>query len=121
VTLKTEKLPRWKRIAQEASKQCGRSRIPDIEIENFADIVNQTHTPLFYMDQHAKKSFRDYSQECAKMQSLGLCIGPEGGWSEAELTFLKKTGQKSIKLGPFTLRAETAAVAALAQALAFIK
>jgi 16S rRNA (uracil1498-N3)-methyltransferase len=49
--------------------------------------------------------------------SVGLFIGPEGGWSAEEISAFKKAGVAVRSLGPRILRAETAAVAALAQFL----
>ena len=43
-----------------------------------------------------------------------LAIGPEGGWAENELQLFRKAGWISASLGPTILRAETAAIAALA-------
>jgi 16S rRNA (uracil1498-N3)-methyltransferase len=43
-------------------------------------------------------------------------VGPEGGWAEEELAQFDSAGWQSVTLGPAILRAETAAIAALAAA-----
>jgi 16S rRNA (uracil1498-N3)-methyltransferase len=47
-------------------------------------------------------------------QSVGLILGPEGGWTEEEIVQLAAGGWKSCSLGLTTLRAETAAISGLA-------
>jgi RsmE family RNA methyltransferase len=42
-----------------------------------------------------------------------LCIGPEGGWEASEIAAARAAGYKIFCMGPWTLRAETAAVAAV--------
>ena len=50
-------------------------------------------------------------------ESVALAIGPEGGWAEDELKLFAEAGWKSASLGSTILRAETAAIAALAVAM----
>ena len=45
-------------------------------------------------------------------EEMTLLIGPEGGWSEKEVLFLKKTNATPVSLGPWIYRAETAAIVA---------
>jgi 16S rRNA (uracil1498-N3)-methyltransferase len=47
-------------------------------------------------------------------QRIAACIGPEGGFTESELEVMVGAGFSIVRLGPFTLRTETAAIAALA-------
>ena len=49
-----------------------------------------------------------------EMPALEIAIGPEGGWSPAEEALFNANGWRAATLGPRILRAETAAIAALA-------
>jgi 16S rRNA (uracil1498-N3)-methyltransferase len=49
---------------------------------------------------------------------VALAIGPEGGWTAAEGQMFKRAGWVAASLGPTILRAETAAIAALAVVMA---
>ena len=48
------------------------------------------------------------------LKSISFFVGPEGGWTENELTQLKKNVARVVSLGPAILRAETAAIATTA-------
>ena len=62
----------------------------------------------------------DVLRERPGLQSLALAIGPEGGWTAEELQQFEQTGWIAASLGAMILRAETAAIAALAVARAEI-
>jgi 16S rRNA (uracil1498-N3)-methyltransferase len=110
------RLDRWDRIVKEASKQSRRFTAPQI------------HAPLQFADFLAAESFSPYikyllyekAQELwqpnAEMLSNGIviCIGPEGGWDSGEIGQAKDAGCQVFGLGSRILRAETAAIAALA-------
>src|SRR3989338_1922697 len=50
--------------------------------------------------------------ETVKDQAIALFVGPEGGWTEEEISEAKESGFKAVNLGKTTLRAETAAIVA---------
>jgi 16S rRNA (uracil1498-N3)-methyltransferase len=50
----------------------------------------------------------------AQMPELEIAIGPEGGWAPEEEALFDANGWQAVSLGPRILRAETAAIAALA-------
>ncbi|MCC7460305.1 MAG: RNA methyltransferase, partial [Proteobacteria bacterium] len=50
----------------------------------------------------------------AKPESVSLFVGPEGGFSSAEREFFKKNGCKFVRIAPYVLRADTAAISAVA-------
>ncbi len=105
---------RAKRIAIEASEQCGRGSVP---------VVRE---PL-----HLEKALEQYKEKLElyvcqqggnpipsiEGKSAGLLIGPEGGWSESEQKMFSSSGLTSLGLGDFTLRAETAAIVASSKLL----
>jgi len=104
-----KKLPRWQRIAEEACKQSGRIKPPEIhllpETITFEELdFGGRPTFLFSLDGEPK-SLREVSFEG---EQLNLLIGPEGGWSQQETEALSC---QRIHLGPRILRADTAAIA----------
>jgi 16S rRNA (uracil1498-N3)-methyltransferase len=102
------KAERWERIVFEAVKQCGRSHVPVIETPaRLSDVLQRDGVKIFF----------DADAESPRVERAGamtLCIGPEGGWSDEERTQAKQSGAWFQRLGPRRLRAETAAIAALA-------
>jgi 16S rRNA (uracil1498-N3)-methyltransferase len=101
------KMERWQKIAFEATKQSGRAVIPTIEPPaQFRDVVARPGTKILF-DANAEPS-------PAGSGPLTLFIGPEGGWSEQELALAREHGAAIQRLGPRRLRAETAAIVAVA-------
>jgi 16S rRNA (uracil1498-N3)-methyltransferase len=111
-----QRLERWLRIVREASKQCGRIHAPQIRPPlDYADWLR-----LGEFDQYSKFLFYEKSDALwqpgmLKPGSGGvvLCVGPEGGWEEGEVAQAEAAGVRVSGLGPWTLRAETASIAAL--------
>lgn len=114
VPLETERgrgrgnLERWRRIALESCKQSGRSRAPAIESpRSVASVVEE---PGLLLAAHPGAPPMVVN---APGNVIAL-VGPEGGWSESELSLFTSRGVTLFGLGPRTLRTETAAVAAAA-------
>jgi 16S rRNA (uracil1498-N3)-methyltransferase len=100
----TAKFERWKRIAAEASRQCGRAGVMEIRaLTAFATVLGEANA--------ATTSIAVPGAATTPVGELTL-IGPEGGWDEAELASAASAGIRSIGLAPTVLRVETAAVAA---------
>ncbi|HEX7081746.1 MAG TPA: 16S rRNA (uracil(1498)-N(3))-methyltransferase [Gammaproteobacteria bacterium] len=109
----------WRRIAQSACEQCGRHRPPDIrEVASLDDALGGLPQPSvrIVLDPRA-----DSSLEAAERtaNAVFLLVGPEGGFSSPDLERIDEHGFERMRLGPRTLRAETAAIigAGLLQAL----
>jgi len=99
---------RWQKIVFEAVKQSGRSIVPIIEAPTaFEDILKREGTKILF-DADAAPATRQPSNP------VTLMIGPEGGWSDDELALARAHEVTFDRLGPRRLRAETAAIAALA-------
>jgi len=99
---------RWKKIVLEAVKQSGRSQIPSIEpAMKFDDAIAREGTKIVF-DADVQTGHRPPATETT------LFIGPEGGFSERELQLARESGASFERLGPRRLRAETAAIVALA-------
>lgn len=108
----------WLGVLRSACEQCGRNRVPEL-------------LPMLPLDA-ACTEFRRRAPEALAMMldpraaaalasvartarpAAGLLIGPEGGWSDAELATARLHGFTAVRFGPRVLRTETAALAAIA-------
>ncbi len=111
----TPRLERWDRIVREAAKQCRRLTAPRVHVPrafpDFLAVDEFSSFPKYLFYEKASEPWRlDSSQS---PQGLLLCIGPEGGWDGGEIEKARTAGYRVFSLGPWTLRAETAAIAAL--------
>ena len=107
-------LERWRRIALEASKQSGRSLVPEVAEPNDLRSVLEDGSAGIVLIAHPGGPPLELPPPGTATLAL---IGPEGGWSVSELNLASDRGARRFGLGPRTLRAETAAitVAALLQ------
>jgi len=113
---------RWRRIAHEAAQQSRRSDVPEIlQPTPLAERVRATSNAvrIVLAEQERTTTLRTLIEEAVEaagenMPSLEIAIGPEGGWAPAEEALFDANGWRAATLGPRILRAETAAIAALA-------
>lgn len=111
------KLTRWRRIAAEAAGQCGRGILPEVrDMITFSEAVREGGTadcPLFcYEGDGTKPLPAVLEREVPELVSL--MIGPEGGFSAAEVKAAENAGMISVGLGRRILRTETASSFVLA-------
>jgi 16S rRNA (uracil1498-N3)-methyltransferase len=100
------------RIAREAVKQCGRSRVPSVYGPvDLADALAVVSRPVLV----ASRGARLAEAAALDARSLSIAIGPEGGFSPAEDERFAEAGALFVGLGPRTLRLETAVVALLSR------
>ncbi len=115
-----KRVERWRKIAREASQQARRIAPPEIAepaaLKKAIALEQGSRIVLSEVEEHL--SLKAALRECKP--PLALAFGPEGGWSEAELELFNAAGWKTASLGHTILRAETAAIAALAVAMAEI-
>lgn len=108
------KLARLNKVSAEAAKQCGRSVAPRVEyVDDFSsalDCVAEVNNKLFACE-FAENTTADLS---LLQGSVAVVIGSEGGFSEKEASLAAQKGFESLYFGKRILRADTAAVAALA-------
>lgn len=107
-----KKIQRWNKIAMEAAQQCKRDVVPEIEMPlslKEACVQYQSDLNLVAYESMMENSalIRDVVNDA---QSVTVVIGPEGGFDESEIEFLKEKGYCCITLGKRILRAETAAL-----------
>jgi 16S rRNA (uracil1498-N3)-methyltransferase len=113
---------RWRRIAHEASQQARRSDVPVIhDPVSLADRIRaqSASTRIVLAEQERTTTLRDAVDAAiveagSEMPALEIAIGPEGGWSPTEEALFDANGWRAASLGPRIVRAETAAIAALA-------
>lgn len=138
-----KKLERWRAIAEEAAKQSRRVTIPavnDIAVWKAAlgdmaglDVMiapweDETGKTVADAVKEAILVWRDAvggtgksAVECDEpMFKIGIVIGPEGGFTDAEIAEARAAGARTVTLGPNILRTETAGIVAAALALAAI-
>lgn len=109
---------RWRKIAREASKQCGRADIP--EIEEIAVFSKWVKMRVVKYDLALIAALSDETR-CLKDVLKDFCgdrvavaVGPEGDFTEDEIGSAKDAGFKPVDLGPRVLKSDTAALAVLA-------
>ncbi|TAN14173.1 MAG: 16S rRNA (uracil(1498)-N(3))-methyltransferase [Burkholderiaceae bacterium] len=111
-----KKRERWRAIAVAACEQCGRNRVPEIHAPAaLNDFLAQTqgHTGwLLALDPGARAAAAE-RMSLAPDESIALLSGPEGGFTAEEEDAARRAGFAAVRLGPRTLRAETAPLAAL--------
>lgn len=115
---------RWRRIALEAAKQSRRTDIPDIahpvtlkaalEQEKSPTRILLSETEQATTLTEALTTSQKTTASEAVRQEVALAIGPEGGWAPEEITLFTQHQWQPVTLGPRILRAETAAIAAIA-------
>jgi 16S rRNA (uracil1498-N3)-methyltransferase len=112
------RLPRWRKIAHEAAQQARRVAPPEIgepaTLKQIAAAVQGSRIVL--SETEGGVSLKSALSQCRA--PLALAFGPEGGWTPEEIQFFQQSGWRSASLGSTILRAETAAIAAVAVIMA---
>jgi 16S rRNA (uracil1498-N3)-methyltransferase len=107
---------RWNKILVESSQQSRRVRVPVLcELATAQESFSSQTTKLrvILSERSSAPSFRKVLGGVSAAQAA-LAIGPEGGWTDQELTAAQHSGFSEASLGQLILRTETAVVAALA-------
>ena len=104
-----KRVARWRKIALEASKQCGRAYLMTVADPLDLELLlseGETANMFFFTERDGDKMPRSLAD---KKQTA--VVGPEGGWDDIELAAARSAGARLITLGGRILRAETAAIA----------
>jgi 16S rRNA (uracil1498-N3)-methyltransferase len=113
----TSRIERWRRIADAAAAQSGRERCPEVlATESFAGLMPlaASHDRAVLFSAKGGESLEDRADRAVR--SIVVVTGPEGGFSTDEMTQAARSGFSLATLGPRVLRAETAAIVAVALA-----
>ena len=111
----TARLQRWQRIVGQAMKQCRRSHgleiLPAMGFKAFLDWDATDGLKLLFWERQALNPLVADSEPWPG--EVILMLGPEGGFSKAEVELARAAGFVTVGLGPRILRAETATLAAV--------
>ena len=111
----TKKIARYNKIARSAAEQCKRDTLvqvlPIIRFQEIKAYKSELNILAYENEDH---SFKQVLRSHADVQSITFVVGSEGGFSREEAELLKEDGFISISLGNHILRAETAAMDAIA-------
>lgn len=113
---KTGRVERWRKIALSASQQSGRGKIPEIdEPVNFKGFIegNVIGYGIIFSEGEKRQSLKKTLNNFQSTDMITLLVGPEGGFSEDEVSTAIQKGFISVSLGPRILRTETAPITAL--------
>lgn len=113
-----KKVQRWNEIAKSAAKQSKRGMIPEVKsVMSFKEAVEYGKSMdmllIPYEDAEGIVHSRQVVESVKGKKSLGIYIGPEGGFPEEEVSLAMEAGAEPITLGHRILRTETAGMALL--------
>lgn len=112
-----KKTERWQKIAESAAKQSGRGIIPKIgmplSFKEALEKASKLDSALIPYENENEFDLKKYVSE-NRAKSIGIFIGPEGGFDESEILLAKDKGIQPVTLGKRILRTETAGMVAAA-------
>jgi 16S rRNA (uracil1498-N3)-methyltransferase len=111
---------RWRRIIEEACKQCTRPQPMSLEtMRSFEEVLSTADddrptVKILFWEKERQGSLTDFSAAIKQAATVRLLFGPEGGFADSEVAAARLAGWQTSGLGPRILRSETAAIAATA-------
>lgn len=119
---KKSKQQRWRAISESAAKQSKRNTIPEIEniVTYKQAMVRAKEMDLLLVPYESKNGMTETKEALSQLKSgmsVGILIGPEGGFDEKEVDQAFENGGKVISLGKRILRTETAAITAVSMCM----
>jgi 16S rRNA (uracil1498-N3)-methyltransferase len=111
-----KRVDRWQRIAHEAAQQARRTSPPEIAgpVRLHEALQLEAERKIVLAESERESALSEVIRSDENLHSLALAVGPEGGWTDDELEAFAAAGWIPASLGETVLRAETAAIAALA-------
>ena len=121
---KKSKKERWQSIAESAAKQSKRVVIPKVnDIISYKQFLEKAEklTVLLvpYENKDGMKATKEALKEIKLGDTVGIIIGPEGGFDEKEIDLVTEKNGKTISLGSRILRTETAAIASVTMCMLY--
>ncbi|MBQ9767069.1 MAG: RNA methyltransferase, partial [Lachnospiraceae bacterium] len=121
-----KKLSRWQAIAESAAKQSGRGVIPRVAPictwkEALAQTKNLEYNTILYENARGMQPTAEFVKAAAEKKSIGIFVGPEGGFTEEEVAAVTEQGAECLSLGKRILRTETAGLAMLSMLMLSIE
>jgi 16S rRNA (uracil1498-N3)-methyltransferase len=106
---------RWTRVAIASARQCGRAVVPAVApVTPFESVLSRTvRDETIIAVEPAHVADLETSPPYVRPAKALVLVGPEGGWSAAEVEMAGKCGARPRQLGPRTLRAESAPIVLL--------
>ena len=121
---KKSKCERWQAIAESAAKQSKRTSVPKVcEVVSYKEMMNIAKgldlLLVPYECAEGMAATKEVLKQIKSGMSIGIIIGPEGGFEEKEIELAREAGGKIISLGSPILRTETAAITAVAMCMLY--
>ncbi len=123
---KKSKTARWQAIAESAAKQSKRTVIPEVydAVPYKKAVAMASELDMFMVPYESKNGMAETIEVLAKInkcKSVGIIIGPEGGFEENEIAHALEAGGQIVSLGKRILRTETAAITAVSMCMLHIE
>ena len=121
---KKSKISRWQTISESAAKQSKRNTIPEIfDVLTYKQAMEKAkEMDLFLVPYESKNGMEDTKTALSQIKSgmsVGILIGPEGGFDEKEVEQAFENGGKVVSLGKRILRTETAAITSVSMCMLY--
>jgi 16S rRNA (uracil1498-N3)-methyltransferase len=108
----SNKIERWRRIAEEAAKQSKRGIIPEIaepiSFSEAIEMLKDMNLSVVPYEKEDARGLKEVLKQGLNAKTIGILIGPEGGFDEGEIERCLNLNVKPVTLGPRILRTETA-------------
>lgn len=123
---KKSKVLRWQSIAESAAKQSKRTSIPQVsDVLTFKRAIEESSKLdcliVPYENKNGMQATAEALMQIKNGGTIGILIGPEGGFEEKEIEAAINAGGKTVSLGKRILRTETAAITSVAMCMLYIE
>lgn len=121
---KKSKVSRWQAVSESAAKQSKCNKIPEItDVLTYKQALEKAkELDLLLVPYESKNGMTDTKEALSQIKkgmSVGILIGPEGGFDEKEIEIAKENGGKVVSLGKRILRTETAAITSVGMCMLY--